>query len=116
MKKSIICVLAFQLAAPPISYAQSTSTSTADSARLRVGMAARRTGSIIIDGKIDEQAWQAAPVIDAFTQSYPQQGAKPTDPTVARVLYDDAALYVGIRMYDSHPDSIVAQLARRDAS
>ena len=116
MKKSILYVLAFQLAVPPISYAQSTSTAAADSSRLRVGMAARRTGSIIIDGKLDEPAWQAAPVIDAFTQSYPQQGAKPSDPTVARVLYDDAALYVGIRMYDSHPDSIVAQLARRDAS
>ena len=38
------------------------------------------------------------------------------DPTEVRILYDDAALYVGVRMRDSHPDSIAAQLARRDAS
>ena len=31
-----------------------------------------------------------------------------------RVLYDDDALYVGARLYDSRPDSIRAQLARRD--
>src|SRR5205814_1413129 len=47
---------------------------------------------------------------------YPKVGAKATDPTEVRVLYDDAALYVGVRMFDSHPDSIAAQLARRDAS
>ena len=28
-----------------------------------------------------------------------------------RVLYDDAAIYVGVRMFDAHPDSIAAQLA-----
>ena len=40
----------------------------------------------------------------------------PTDSTTVRVLYDDDALYVGVRMYAAHPDSIAAQLARRDAS
>ena len=50
-----------------------------------------------------------------FTQSYPNPGR--TDSTTqVRVLYDDDALYVGIRMFDMHPDSIAAQLARRDAT
>ena len=31
-----------------------------------------------------------------------------------RVLYDDGAVYVGARLLDSAPDSIVARLARRD--
>jgi hypothetical protein len=31
-----------------------------------------------------------------------------------RLLYDDDAVYVGARLYDSSPDSIRAQLARRD--
>jgi hypothetical protein len=35
---------------------------------------------------------------------------------VIRVLYGSDALYIGARMYDTHPDSIAAQLARRDAS
>ena len=76
----------------------------------------RMTGTISIDGKLDESAWAAAVPSSDFTQSYPKVGAKPTDPTEVRVLYDDDALYVGVRMFDAHPDSIAAQLARRDAS
>ena len=34
--------------------------------------------------------------------------------TDVRILYDDDALYVGARLYDSAPDSVVALLARRD--
>src|SRR3954471_4673929 len=78
--------------------------------------AARATAGITIDGKLNEAAWAAAPVSSDFTQSYPKVGAKPTDPSEVRVLYDDDALYVGVRMFDSHPDLIAAQLARRDAS
>jgi Domain of unknown function (DUF1083). len=57
-----------------------------------------------------------APLIEGFTQSYPKPGAQATDRTEAHVVYDDAAIYVGVRMYDAHPDSIAAQLARRDAT
>ncbi|HKP16341.1 MAG TPA: DUF5916 domain-containing protein, partial [Gemmatimonadaceae bacterium] len=38
-----------------------------------------------------------------------------TQRTEVRILFDDAALYVAMRMFDSAPDSIVAPLARRDA-
>src|SRR5437868_10566161 len=82
----------------------------------RIMRASRLTGAISIDGKLDEPAWATATPSSDFTQSYPKVGAKPTDPTEVRVLYDDAALYVGVRMFDSRPDSIAAQLARRDAS
>jgi hypothetical protein len=78
--------------------------------------ASRSTGTINIDGKLNEPAWTAAIPSGDFTQSYPNVGAKATDPTEVRVLYDDEALYVGVRMFDSRPDSIAAQLARRDAS
>jgi len=78
--------------------------------------ASRVTGAINIDGKLDEPAWAAATPSSDFTQSYPKVGAKPVDPTEVRVLYDDDALYVGVRMFDAHPDSIAAQLARRDAT
>jgi hypothetical protein len=87
-----------------------------DTTSRRVAHAVRRDGDIVLDGRLNEGAWQKAPVISNFTQSYPTPGAKPTNPTEVRVLYDDAALYVGVRMFDAHPDSIAAQLARRDAS
>jgi Domain of unknown function (DUF5916)/Carbohydrate family 9 binding domain-like len=87
-----------------------------DTTQFRIARAARRIGEIRLDAKLDEPAWQTAPLITDFTQSYPKPGSKPTDATEARVLYDDDAIYVGVRMYDAHPDSIAAQLARRDAS
>ena len=82
----------------------------------RLTQAARLTGAIHPDGKLDEPAWAAAPVTSDFTQSWPRTGSPATDRTEVRVLYDDDALYVGVRACDAHPDSITAQLARRDAT
>ena len=77
--------------------------------------AARRSGDIALDGKLDESAWQSAAFArDQFTQSWPNPGKPGTEATEVRVLYDDDAIYVGLRMFDSRPDSIAAQLARRD--
>ena len=78
--------------------------------------AVRRSGEVRIDGRLDEGAWSAATPAGDFTQAWPQVGRPATERTEVRVLYDEAALYVGVRMFDSAPDSIAAQLARRDAS
>jgi len=91
-------------------------TPTPPSASNRLISATRTTGPINIDGRLDERAWATAIPSGDFTQSYPNVGGKPTAPTEVRVLYDDEAIYVGVRMFDAHPDSIAAQLARRDAS
>ena len=50
-----------------------------------------------------------------FVQAVPASGAPATERSEVRVLYDRGALYVGYRLFDSRPDSIAAQLARRDA-
>src|SRR5581483_6159883 len=76
--------------------------------------AVRRSGPVALDGRPDEPAWSAAPPVAGFTQRSPREGAPASEPTEVRVLYDDDALYVGARMYDRAPDSIVARLARRD--
>jgi hypothetical protein len=108
-------ILSFLLA-PSLVAAQNARPQTTDSVNRRVAQAVRRSGPVAIDGRLDEAAWAAAQPTSGFTQSYPTPGAAPVDPTEVRVLYDDQALYVGVRMHDSHPDSIAAQLARRDAS
>ena len=81
----------------------------------RMVRAARLAGPVHPDGRLDEPAWDGAETADGFTQTSPDPGAPATERTEARVLYDDQALYVGIRLHDSKPDSISAQLARRDA-
>jgi hypothetical protein len=79
-------------------------------------VAARRNGPISIDGKLDEAAWQAATPITDFKQFDPQEGQPATEKTEARILIDDDAVYVGMRMFDSEPSKIQSQLARRDES
>ncbi len=76
--------------------------------------AKRATQPVVIDGLLSDAAWDSATPIEAFTQQDPDQGAAPRNRTVVRLLYDDEAIYVGARMYDSSPDSIVSRLSRRD--
>ena len=111
MRRAILTLLVF----PAILQAQSR-PAAADSISRPVAQAVRRSGTVTIDGRLDESAWAAATPASGFVQAYPTPGAAPVDPTEVRVLYDDQALYVGVRMRDSRPDSIAAQLARRDAS
>jgi hypothetical protein len=79
----------------------------------QVAAAARAPSPPKIDGVLDDPAWEAAPVQDAFTQKFPNERAAPTGKTSFRVLYDDDALYIGIAC--EQPDApIVARLTRRD--
>src|SRR6266576_35536 len=70
------------------------------SASLPNASAASVTGTITIDGKLDESAWANATPITDFRQQQPREGAQPTQRTEVRILYDERALYIGARMYD----------------
>ena len=76
--------------------------------------AVRRSGSITIDGKLDEASWTDAPKQGSFTQRFPKDGAKPDVDTRFAVLYDDSALYVGVWADDKEPHLIRKTLTRRD--
>ncbi len=76
--------------------------------------AVRITGTISLDGILSETAWTTAQPVTSFTQREPVEGANATERTEVHILYDDDALYVGARLFDSRPDSVRAQLARRD--
>jgi hypothetical protein len=95
--------------------AQTAPASQMGSAPLPNASAAAVTGTITIDGKLDESAWaQATPITD-FRQQQPNEGAKSSQRTELRVLYGPRALYIGARMYDSLGSrGIRAPLARRD--
>ena len=67
-----------------------------------------------IDGKLDDPPWQNARLETGFTQNFPDEAKPPTEKTELRVLYDDDAIYVAIRCFDSHPEKIVGRLTRRD--
>ena len=84
---------------------------TAEVASVRATRAAEPP---LVDGSDEDTAWRQAPKIDRFLQAKPSEGAPARYATVARVAYDPANLYVFVRAFDPHPDSIVALLSRRD--
>lgn len=69
---------------------------------------------ITVDGVLNEAAWQSAPVAGNFTESDPQPNTPSSQQTEVKVLYSHDAIYVGAFMYDSAPDSILAQMSQRD--
>ncbi len=103
-----------------LALASLSSTSQSDSLRPKLATAptvhaSRIAGNaVVLDGALSETAWSTTSVISTFTQREPNEGAAATERTEVRVLYDDDALYVGARLYDRSPDSVRAQLARRD--
>ena len=68
---------------------------------------------ITIDGKLTEDVWKKDTGVSNFIQRDPVEGVEPTRKTVVYVAYDNEAIYIGARMFDS-PDSIVSRLSRRD--
>ena len=65
---------------------------------------------------MDETAWQAATPVTEFRQYDPNEGQPVSERTEARILVDDDAVYVGMRLYDRDARAIQSQLARRDES
>ena len=68
----------------------------------------------VIDGRDDDAVWRTAKVISEFQQWQPTEGAKARFRTEAKVAYDAGNLYVFVRAFDPHPDSIIRILERRD--
>ena len=76
--------------------------------------AVRTAAKIAVDGRLDEGDWERAQPAKDFLQKDPDEGKPATEATEVRFLYDDDALYVGARMYDSEPSKIAKRLTRRD--
>jgi hypothetical protein len=86
------------------------------SAERRVAPARRVESPPLIDGVLDDQAWQDAPLINGFVQADPFEGMPATEDTEVRIVYDQTAIYVGVRLLDRDPSQIVTTDTRRDAN
>jgi len=68
----------------------------------------------VLDGFLNEQAWQNADITGEFVQRDPDEGMPVSERTEVRALYDQENLYFGIRCFDSQADGILATELRRD--
>jgi hypothetical protein len=67
----------------------------------------------IIDGILDDEAWRTAAVIEDLHQVQPTEYAPPSQRTKIYVTYDDNALYVAARLFDTQPNLIVDRILRQ---
>lgn len=104
----------------PVVVASRASTDVREDSELAprgpVARAALAERAPIIDGRLDEAAWQRAPAQTGFFQREPREGEPPRFPTEFRVVYDDRSVYVAVRAHDPDPSRIVGRLTRRDES
>jgi len=68
-----------------------------------------------VDGLLTDPAWQSAFVITGFRMVEPRPGDDPSEKTEARVLYDDASLYIGVYCHDHEPARISANTMAHDS-
>jgi hypothetical protein len=69
-----------------------------------------------IDGNLNDAVWEKAETLSGLVEFRPTPGRseKADQQTVVRILYDDVAVYVAARMYETNPDSIAREIAPRD--
>jgi len=83
-----------------------------DLPRPRDYVATKVTAPLVIDGKLDDAAWAAAPWTDAFVDIEGDAKPKPTLLTHAKMLWDDSYFYVAASLDEP---ALWADLTQHDA-
>jgi hypothetical protein len=78
--------------------------------------AIRLTEPLALDGQLDERLYHDNDAVTDFIQQEPLEGTPATDKTEVWVAYDENAIYVGARLWESDPSRRVTSDMRRDAS
>ena len=112
MSNRWIAAAAGLVVAGPMSGASSAQQAGSAVDTLKSVRMARADTPPVIDGRLDDAVWARAAVVDDFHQSQPIEGAEPTERTEIYLLYDEDALYIGGRFWDSEPDLIAASTLR----
>ncbi|MFL2546918.1 MAG: sugar-binding protein [Candidatus Rariloculaceae bacterium] len=69
-----------------------------------------------IDGVLEEEIWSRATLTEDLHQMDPIEHSEASQETSIYVLYDDDALYVGARLWDTQPERMTANVLRQGAS
>jgi Domain of unknown function (DUF5916)/Carbohydrate family 9 binding domain-like len=112
---ALVCAIAPRpaCAQAPLLQAPAASSASVDPNAFRV-QAVYVPDGLTIDGKLDEAVYSTATPTTAFVQQEPHAGMPATEKTEVWVFFDDRNLYVSARLWDSHPERIVATEMRRD--
>jgi len=80
----------------------------------RTYTAVRKVNEIILDGELNDIAWNDAEIATGFISLEPVPGLPAIQPTEVKIIYDDEAIYIGAFMHEVSKDSILRELTERD--
>ena len=69
---------------------------------------------LVIDGRLDEPVYTSVRSFGDFIQADPHEGQRATDKTDVWVFYDNKNVYISLRVWYAHPETIIANEMRRD--
>ena len=109
--RSLLVLMSLVCAASLASPARAQSQGQASTREFR---ATRTEKPPVIDGQLSDEVWSQTQIMTDFTQIDPDEGQPATERTEVRVLYDDHALYVGVRLFDRDTAHLGRRLSTRD--
>jgi hypothetical protein len=68
----------------------------------------------LIDGILDDTAWETATKFENFKTIKPDYGKEPGQKTIAYMTYDAGNIYFAVRCFDNEPDKIKTSVSSRD--
>ena len=102
-------------ASPSPAQGQADAVHIPSAPHLQVGATRLSTAPLHIDGLLHEAVWASAAPVRGLVQRQPNPGKPAAEDALIRVLYDEEAIYVGMRLEEHDTDAIGAPLLRRDA-
>jgi len=107
LSSNLICSLSAANTGDTINVVQKKSLKIYNTVRLS-------TVKPVIDGILDDACWKTGEWTGDFSQWTPKEGAKPSQPTQLKILYDDKSIYIAIRAFDNEPQKISRKAGKRD--
>ncbi|MCW8980203.1 MAG: DUF5916 domain-containing protein [Altibacter sp.] len=106
------------IASSSFSWAQTETTSATNESKPEKRVYTTRSiegkEPIVIDGKLEDAAWNEVDWTTDYVEFEPDNGTPPTEQTKMKIAYDARNLYVAFRCYQKDPSTIERRLGRRD--
>jgi len=67
----------------------------------------------VIDGRLDEEIWALADVVEDFHEITPDEYEEPSQRTQVFVLFDEDNLYIAAKLWDTEASEITARILRQ---
>ena len=87
--------------------------SVIEGAREKSVQITRTATAPVMDGRLDDDAWRTATVIEDLHEVQPTEYAPASERTMIYLTYTDDALYIGAMMYDSEPEAVTDRILRQ---